>query len=357
MKIEIVDDHDEQHDHDDESREDLFIKDAEITGETKTLDLKPARKLTDFEKFYNSLPEEESATFKITRQPDRNLAGKFRLPCNTQIYTGTIYWNAGDTEPDELYNEIARTYGGGRYSIQVRQGEGFSKSWTVNIDDPAQPSEKELTLRKEAESTAAEAAPAQQPQPKSESDSFDNFVNQIRKVREVESLFRTDQPQPVIVQQQQSEPPQLTDEAIRFKVIEKSLDDPNLRERALNAMLNIPQNEAGAEPEENLIVTGIKYIFNNPTESKTVLDLILESAAGAIGKVFTQPQPPPAQPAIYQPSVMPAQNFDLQQFKRPQNAPAQAPIIETQPQAQPAPAIAPIIAAPAAEIPFVSFED
>ena len=98
----------------------LPVKDAEIISETPLKRVKEVENEVepdDFTKFLLTLPDDSNPAIIITRQPDRNYAGQFRLACESQEHSGTLNWN-NYTDASEIYNDIAKKFGGGRYSIQ-----------------------------------------------------------------------------------------------------------------------------------------------------------------------------------------------------------------------------------------------
>lgn len=319
--------------------------DAEFTEIKKSSVYTRAEKddpiVDEFASFLSELTDESNITFVVWRKSDKNLAGKFRIPCEISFYCDSIYWNK-EQSPEEVYDQVAKKHGGGRYSFQVRSGKGFQKTWTVVIGDPAQPSERERTMRGEREQSEPERTKENsqtfaQPQPTTPPpDPLDTIIGQAQKMNALrEALFPPSQQTETTV----AEPARrsVRDEML-LTLTGQAKDDPNLRSLIINAIFDTPKDDAEKEDKSFSFTDLAKYAFENPEKVSQLFGGILSTLLPAM------PQTPAASP-------MP--NFQtpatgLQAFKVPRNEPTPATEEKTQPEAPQTASIVPK---------FISLED
>lgn len=307
---------------DDEEIDELSIKDAEIISETKREPVKNAVKdseIDDFTLFLSTLPEDCNPTIIIKRQPDRNYAGQFRTSCETQENTGTLNWN-NYTDASQIYDDIAKQFGGGRYTIQIKDGQRFEKNrtWTDSIGDPVGLSEKEktsLNLKTKADEQPRNIESSQvfaNPQPEPEKKNFlREAMEEMKALKEFQDFISP--PRPDVTTATGSEPQPITKETIKMALIEKALNNPDLVEKAIEAVFDIPPDSPDAQ--QGTLIEVIKFAASHQTETKALLDIALSS----VGTLFSSllPKPPPTIP----PGII--QN-GLQRFKRESHPPAEA---------------------------------
>lgn len=340
-----------------EEFDELPIKDAEIVSETPLTKVKTAEKEEepdDFTKFLLTLPEDSNPAIIITRQPDRNYAGQFRIACESQEHTGTLNWN-NYTDPSEIYNDIAKKFGGGRYSIQVKDGQRFEKhrTWTTTIGDPVQMSEKEKTLlelktKNEEQPRNVESSPvfANAPQAEPEKKNFlREAMEQIKDLKEFQNLLAP----PTQPASDPTAQPIITKETIKMALIEKALNNENLVEKAIEAVFDIaPEAE---EKSSNTIIEVIRFAASHQTEAKAVLDMAFSGVGVLLSNLM--PKPPPVNIPT---NIIPS---GLQRFKRQPDTPTYSPMPETAPQVESEPENnnAPVVHIPEIEpFPFIALE-
>ncbi len=354
---------------DDDAGEDfhgeLPIKDAEITSETRTAQTKFDDDAgEDFlTQFLASFPDTSNISFVVTRQPDKHLAGNFQIPCDGQSYTDTIYWT-DESEPSDLYDEITRKHGGGRYTIQARTGaKGFqkNKSWTINLADPPQPSERLKTLLTVKTKTAEEQQqqqPAQNPVPQPDAShqppksAIKQALEELEDFQKLQKIFTppalTTAPPPIAA------PPQVepvTTDSVKWRVLDKALNFEPLVEKALNGVLELPPETVDAG-SGSVVIDTVKFVWAHPEETKTVLDMALSSLSSVAAKLFSPSQPKPQMHIVRQP-IQPAQN-PLEQFRRPKVDAADAPTLENGAEAQSAPETTGTATETAADFPIIT---
>ncbi|MGI8642395.1 MAG: hypothetical protein ACR2MG_20900 [Pyrinomonadaceae bacterium] len=311
------------------SRE-LPIKDAEVIKETRRVEKTDDAQDT-FSKFLESLPEDSSPTIIITRQPDRNSGMQFRTPCEGQEQTGTLSWN-NYTDASEIHADIAKRFGGGRYTIKIKDGQRLEKNrtWTTNISDPPFLSEKEkaaLELKTKSEEQLRnnetsqvfanpQVAPTEQKNPLLEA------IEQLKYLKEFQNLVSP--PETPTAAQPAAQPlqPAITKETIKMAIIEKALNNEALLEKAIEAVFDIPPETA--ETQSNTVVEVIKFAASHQSETKALLDMAFSSVGAIIANLI--PKPPPV---INQNAPV-----GLQRFKRPPGNAKPAPAPETPPQTE-----------------------
>jgi len=345
--------------------EHLPIKEAEILDETKrpaeTTEAQPAEPEDEFAQLIAKLPSDCNPTLLITRQPDRQFSGKWRTLCESQSYEGSLNWN-NYKEPSEIYDDIGKQFGGGRFTIQIKDGQRMEKgkTVTVNIADPTGLSVKEETALKLRQSTEKEPAPVFQSQPEpiaaapvAPVDPLDNFLNTFTKFKQINEMMT---PAPTAAAAPEPAPTiqaPVTRQTIQMAVVEAVLKGNNqaLIEKTLVAALDISPDTP--EASNGVIGDTISFIVQHPSESKTALDIVVSTFAGVAAKFFpglTQPAPP-AQ--LIQPRIIPPGRNPLEQFKAAPDAPAEAPPPKNQPQAKQAQPAAPPAASVAPDFPFI----
>ncbi len=316
-----------------DSRAQLPIKEAEIIKETRRVEPAETEK-DDFTKFLESLPMDSNPTIVIVRQPDRNFAGQFRTPCDSQQHGSSLNWN-NYTDANDIYADIAKQFGGGRYTIQIKDGQRFEKNrtWTTNISDPPFLSEREKAaneLKTKSEEQLRnnetsqvfanpQAAPTEQKNPLLEA------IEQLKYLKEFQNLVLP--PETPTAAQPAAQPlqPAITKETIKMAIIEKALNNEALLEKAIEAVFDIPPETA--ETQSNTVVEVIKFAASHQSETKALLDMAFSSVGAIISNLI--PKPPPV---INQNAPV-----GLQRFKRPPDNAKPAPMPETPPQTEHAP--------------------
>lgn len=311
----------------DESENDNFeqlpVRDAEILVETP---------LDDFTIFLESLPDDSNPSIIITRQPDRNYAGQFRIPCESQEHSGTLNWN-NYTDASEIYNDVAKEFGGGRYSIQVKDGQRFEKNrtWTTTIADPVNLSEKEKTLLElktktdeqlrtvENSQLFANPVPVQNELPRN---SLKDAIEQIKDLKEFQNLLMPPSPPPTEQPAAQPTTPPITKETIKMAIIEKALNNENLLEKAIEAVFDIAPE--AVETQGGALVEIFKYAASHTSETKAILEIAVQSVGSLIMPFI--PKPPAVLPTIRQ--------NGLQRFKKPADTPTAESVPKNEPQPQ-----------------------
>lgn len=307
---------------------------AEILAEVKTKPNETEEFYSDeFALFLSSLPNDTEASFIVSRLPDRNLKGEFRLPCNVHRRIDVFYWN-GESSPDDFYNQITEKHGGGKYNFQIREGKGFGRAWTQVLSDPPFLTEIEKALKSEKEETKQSEQPrnsessqnfvSNAPPPMTAKTAIKDFLEQAKEFKELSQLFAPPQVQPETAAQPTVA--QATKESIKMLLIEKSLGNERLLEKALESVFNIAPAERDEEPQ-GFWGTIAQAFAANPVLQDKLGDVISGTVEGASGLIsgLIMPRQPPAIPNL---------PINLNSIRAPKNDAQGAPQPETQPQTQ-----------------------
>ncbi len=353
--IEFVDTDKNEDFHDDDTDKDAI--DGEILSEIK---VKPGEAeefyLDEFAQFLNNLPTDTEASFIVSRLPDRNLKGEFRLPCNTLKRIDVFYWN-GETSPDEFYNQITEKHGGGKYNFQIREGKGFGKAWTQILADPPFLTEIEKAFKTEKEETKPSEQPrnvessqvfANQPKPENKTDGMREMMNFFKEMKEFEKAIAPLQPEQI----PQSNRDKITQESIQMRIVESSLGDPEILKMAVRSVFNIAPEEADEKPA-GFWESVTQAFVSNPTLQNKLGDMIssvFSASSSLVGNLLTPTQPP----------IIPNAPFGLDSIRRPRNDAQPEPQPKNEPQTQETAQNAATQTAPAMQlqiIPSLKLED
>lgn len=339
-----------------ENLEDETIQEAVIISETKTnFAQKEEVEPDEFSQFLSQLPTDSEIKFIVTRLADRNLSGQFRLPCLSDQHTDNLYWT-GETDPSDIYSQITKKHGGGRYRIQIRGREGFAKNatWTITLSDPVELSDRENLIKNEKakadeqerknDTSQMFANPIPQTSPKS---ALKEFLEQAQEFKQLQELLAPQPaPQPQIIQQPAAPvtAAPVTKESIKLTLIQEAVKEPELLKMALRSVFEI-QEPITPEDKPSWFENLALSFASNPEIQEKALVIIGQVAAPLIG-LLTPKVPPVIAEASPQP---PMPQFDLSQFKQPRNEEPAAPIQETQSDATEQ--------AKADDLPFIELEE
>lgn len=201
---------------------------AEVVEKVKPVEVAPASvEIDKFKTFLSGLKPDLDVTLIVKRLPDHGLRFRIPYPSGPPKQVRNEYWDGRAAE--EIYEVIIHQEGGGRYNIQSQYGGGMREAWTVVLDDPAEPSVRELTMRGEAANEReaeriADASPqfaATQPPPKT-TDTIDELLAQATKFKQLKDALKDDAPPPPpapVIQEQMS----VKDQVI-LKIADKVID-------------------------------------------------------------------------------------------------------------------------------------
>jgi hypothetical protein len=274
---------------DDESVIDLKLSDdeTELTPvETKKDEPQP----DEFSNFLGSLPENTDVTIVVSRKPDYNL--NFRIPCTTYGHQETLYWT-GQTAP-EIYDDIKKRLGGGRYQFQLRKGKGFEKgSWEITILDPSTPSEAEQTLQKEKAKADEQRRTNETSQvfanaePEKKSSSIDEFISEFEKFEKFKKLITPEQPAAAPVADSLS-----FEERIALKLFENPSSDKQLHGKIVDYAFGVFEQKKNEKPSFAGIVADA---LKNPEQAEGIIKTVV-GVLPALLSMFGGGSSPTAQP-------------------------------------------------------------
>ena len=261
----------------DESAEDLPIKDAEIIKETRRIETSDYEEDT-FAKFLESLPEDSNPVILITRQPDRNSGMQFRTPCEGREQTGTLNWNSY-TDASEIHADIAKRYGGGRYTIKIKDGQRLEKKphldnqhfrSAVFVRQRKKPRSKQKRTRTNNPEITKFRRRSQisRRRPPSSKNPLVEAIEQMKLLRDFENLVSPSR-EPVESPTATPAQPAITKETIKMALIEKALNNPDLVEKAIEAVFDIPPETA--EQQGNTVVEVIKFAASHPNRNERIV--------------------------------------------------------------------------------------
>lgn len=268
-----------------DAKNDREVIHGEVVEENKRTEL--------YLQFLESIPKDEDVTIVVNRYADKNLAGQFRVPCSVFGVKLSLYWS-GENNPEELYPEVQKEIGGGRYLFQIREkGRGFSgKSWTAIVHDAPEPSKLELTLtagRKAKNDEHKRNNESSQPfvisQPSEPHNSIDDLLENIEKIERLRSILAPPTDAPVI---NPATAESSFEDRIIMKVLERTTDNPRLEEKVVNAVFGIVEKK---ENKQEGFIDLAKHALSNPEQVKGFVGMIADSFGGIIGALMTQKKP------------------------------------------------------------------
>lgn len=149
-----------------------------------------------FKAFLSGLQSDLDVTLIVKRLSDHGLKFRIPYPSGPPKKVRTEYWDGRSA--DDIYEVIMHEEGGGRYNIQSQYGGGLQEAWTVVLDDPAEPSIRELTMRGETKSSEAERIPAASPPfapplPADSKSAFIELKERLQEAKEIRELLGGDE--------------------------------------------------------------------------------------------------------------------------------------------------------------------
>jgi hypothetical protein len=244
--------------------------------------------------FLEAIPRDEDVTIVVSRYADKNLGGQFRVPCNIFGVKLSLYWS-GENNPEELYQQVQREIGGGRYLFQIRnKGKGWNgKSWTAIVHDAPDPSKLELTLQRQKTNNdehrrnrnTSQSFVNQQPiePPRN---SMDDLLENIEKIELLRELLAPKQETAPAANPSTAE--SSFEDRIIMKVLERTTDNPKLEEKVVNAVFGIVEKK---ENKQEGFIDLAKHALSNPEQVKGLFDMVVGSLGGAIGAVMANKKP------------------------------------------------------------------
>ena len=277
--------------------------DDAIVGEVVDADVKELPKdagpQDEFSQFISGLPQNSDATIIISRKPDYNL--KFRVPCVAFGHTTTIYWSG--QQPEEIYADVQRNYGGGRYTFQIRMGRSFGKTWEITLNDPAEPSKLERSIKEEAKaveqertadvpSTSQTVYTAPPPAAAPTADPLDALFDQLDKVNKLKEALGVDDHHT-----QPAAAAMTAEDQLKLRIFDRMADRPELAEKLTNYAFGI--FETKKEKSETWVDLA-KEVLKNPGEAKQIFGalvsvvqpLLFSRSASPAAAPITRPQMP-----------------------------------------------------------------
>jgi len=190
------------------------------------------------EAFLANIPRDSDVTIVVKRKPDHGI--KFRQPCNEHKWVCNLYWDQRAAE--EIYALIQRKEGGGRYGLQFQYGGGFNRAWDVTIDDPADLSDREKTIRGD---DAKDSEPERKPdvsQPfvptQPPADSLDTLKKTLRDAQELKELLGiNDKPDAA------AGPTYTIQEQIALEMMKTTSGDPELGGQVIKKILGLKDDK------------------------------------------------------------------------------------------------------------------
>lgn len=339
---------DNQVDDDEEFEADFDLENEAIEAEFTEHKRKPAPKIStrgaiqgeimkdEFAAFLETLPPNTEITIIVNRKPDHNL--HFRIPNKTYGHTDTLYWNNETTE--EIYADIQKRFGGGRYQFQIRHGKGFSgKTWEKTIFDPHEPSDAEKVILAEKEKAKAqeherksENSQSFANQPRSNEPDIDNFFDTLEKWEKRIEKFRPKENPPMQVSSERSVEDIILLEAVR------EVKDDEVKKQLVQKVFGLIEEK---KQQKETWIDLVKYGLQNFDQVKNVIGGVASIVLPYVLPASSA-QPPMTAGNLPNFPNMPGQaQPNLEQFR--QKAPVEAaPVSEPQaeqvaePQAPPA---------------------
>ena len=294
----LISEFDEQREKDFEEAQILSESKAEILPESdeKTKEMSAVLELL------SNLDTEIEVSIIVTRLNDKQFKGQFRSPCTVDSQVEVLAWDC-QPFPDNHYEYIRKTYGGGCYRFQLRYNDGtmngFKQAWRVVLSDPAELSEKEKLLKAENEPIKAEIPQPQSfaqtqifdQKPKSQQEWLREFIEQKQLEKQFIELLVPPSPQPQEIEQKTERTPNKLD---FLTEIYRETKEEGVKHKIVNSLLGVSDPKSEVVKRSWLETIADTFAASPTLQNKA--SQVMESIIG-LATVAITPKPPIQPPA------------------------------------------------------------